>query len=260
MGDGINDGPSLKVADVSVSVDTAADIAKESADIILLEKSLLVLQQGVLEGRRVFGNLMKYLKIASSSNLGNVISMLFASALLPFLPMAPVQILMNDLLYDLSQSAVPTDYVDDEYLKSPKTWDMRGITHYMFFIGPISSLFDCLLFVYMWFVLKANNVEFESLFQTGWFIESLLSQTLIVHILRTGKIPFLESTASPALLFTTITISLIGILLPYTALGEFLKMQALPSEYWFGLAVLLVCYLTFTQLIKTALIKRYGLV
>ena len=260
MGDGINDGPSLKVADVSVSVDTAADIAKESADIILLEKSLLVLQQGVLEGRRVFGNLMKYLKIASSSNLGNVISMLFASALLPFLPMAPVQILMNDLLYDLSQSAVPTDYVDDEYLKSPKTWDMRGITHYMFFIGPISSLFDCLLFVYMWFVLKANNVEFESLFQTGWFIESLLSQTLIVHILRTGKIPFLESTASPALLFTTITISLIGILLPYTALGEFLKMQALPSEYWYGLAVLLVCYLTLTQLIKTALIKRYGLV
>ncbi len=260
LGDGINDGPSLKLADVSISVDTAADIAKESADIILLEKSLLVLQQGVLEGRRVFGNLMKYLKIASSSNLGNVISMLLASALLPFLPMAPVQILMNDLLYDLSQSAVPTDYVDDEYLKSPKTWDMRGVTHYMFFIGPISSLFDCLLFIYMWFVLKANSIDSESLFQTGWFIESLLSQTLIVHILRTGKIPFLESTASPALLFTTIAISLLGILLPYTALGEFLKMQALPSEYWLGLAVLLICYLLLTQYVKTVLIKRYGLV
>lgn len=260
LGDGINDGPSLKVADVSISVDTAVDIAKESADIILLKKDLQILYKGVLEGRRVFGNLMKYLKISSSSNLGNTLSMLGASAMLPFLPMAPVQILINDLLYDLSQSAVPTDHIDDDYLKSPKNWDMRGIAHYMFFIGPISSVFDYLLFAYMWFYLKANSLELESLFQTGWFVESLLSQTLIVHILRTGKLPFFQSMASPALLLTTVLVSLIGIALPYTFLGEMLKMHPLPLGYWLGLFILLVGYLLLTQVTKSYIIKRFGLI
>ncbi len=260
LGDGINDGPSLRAADVSMSVDTAVDIAKESADIILLETNLQILYEGVLEGRRVFCNLMKYLKIASSSNLGNTLSMLGASALFPFLPMAPVQILTNDLLYDLSQSAVSTDNVDKEYLDRPKTWDMKSITHYMFFIGPISSLFDYLLFAYMWFVIQANTLEFESIFQTGWFIETLLSQTLIVHILRTSKIPFIQSTASPILIMSTVVISLIGIFLPYTALGEILKMSGLPPLYWFGLIILLAGYLITTQLIKLVLIKRFGLI
>ena len=250
----------MRAADVSVSVDTAVDIAKESADIILLEKNLQILYEGVLEGRRVFCNLMKYLKIASSSNLGNTLSMLGASALFPFLPMAPVQILTNDLLYDLSQSAVSTDNVDKEYLDRPKTWDMKSITHYMFFIGPISSLFDYLLFAYMWFVIQANTLEFESIFQTGWFIETLLSQTLIVHILRTSKTPFIQSTASPILIMSTVVISLIGIFLPYTVLGEILKLSGLPPLYWFGLIILLVGYLITTQLIKLVLIKRFGLI
>jgi Mg2+-importing ATPase len=259
MGDGINDGPSLKAADVSLSVDTAVDIAKESADIILLEKSLLILHQGVIEGRRVFSNLIKYLKMASSSNLGNAISMVGASAFLPFLPMAPVQVMLNDLLYDFSQTAVPTDNVDQEYLLKPQLWDMKGVAHYMFFLGPISSLFDYLTFAFLWFFLKANTLELSGLFHTGWFIESLISQTLVVHIIRTKKIPFFESSPSLPLLLTTLAICGIAIFLPYSFLANDLHMQRLPEEYWCGIVFLLACYLVLSQLVKSFLIKRIGL-
>jgi len=259
LGDGINDGPGLKVADVSISVDTAVDIAKETADIILLEKNLLILKEGVLEGRKVFGNIMKYLKMSASSNFGNMFSMIGASAIFPFLPMAPVQILLNNLLYDFSQTSVPTDYVDEEYLREPRSWNVSQIARYMFCIGPVSSLFDYATFGLLWFVLKANSVEHASLFQTGWFVESLLSQTLIVHIIRTGKIPFLQSRPSLPLLLTTTGICIIGAILPYTHLSSALGMQPLPPIYWFGLPPILLGYFLLTQFIKTMLVRRFGL-
>lgn len=258
MGDGINDGPSLKAADLSISVDSAVDIAKESADIILLEKSLLVLQQGVLEGRRVFANLMKYIRMSASSNFGNMFSMLGASALLPFLPMAPVQVLLNNLLYDFSQTAVPTDTVDDEYLRQPRAWDIGGIFHTMVFIGPISSLFDYATFGLMWWVLGATAPADAALFQTGWFVESLLSQTLIVHVLRTARLPFVESAPSPALLATTLGICAIGVLLPYTPLGASFNLVPLPANYWLAMAVLLPAYFALTQWVKGRLVRRFG--
>ncbi|QWD62572.1 magnesium-translocating P-type ATPase [Polynucleobacter sp. MWH-UH25E] len=258
MGDGINDGPALKTADVSISVDSAVDIAKESADIILLEKSLLVLHQGVLEGRRVFGNLMKYLKMSASSNFGNMFSMLGASALLPFLPMAPVQILLNNLLYDFSQTAVPTDAVDPEYLSQPREWNIRGLARFIFCIGPISSIFDYLTFGLLWFYVKANTIELSPIFQTGWFIESLLSQTLIVYVIRTGKIPFVESNPSLPLVLTTLSVCVLGVSLPYIAIGRYLQMVPLPEIYWLGLLVLIPCYLALTQLVKTWIIRKSG--
>lgn len=258
LGDGINDGPALKTADVSVSVDTAVDIAKDSADIILLEKSLLVLHDGVIEGRKVFGNIMKYIKMSSSSNFGNVLSMLGASVILPFLPMAPMQILLNNFLYDCSQTAVPTDLVDEEYLSKPRIWDLGNITHFMLFIGPISSLFDYATFGFMWFVLHANKLESVSLFQTGWFVESLLSQTLIVHIIRTNKIPFIQSKPSLPLLITTTFICVLGAVLPYTFIGKSMQMVPLPGIYWGGLSIILTLYFMLTQLVKSFLIKRFN--
>jgi Mg2+-importing ATPase len=260
MGDGINDGPSLKSADVSISVDSAVDIAKESADIILLEKSLLVLQKGVLEGRKVFGNIMKYLKMSASSNFGNMFSMLGASALLPFLPMAPVQILLNNLLYDFSQTSVPTDSVDDEYLLQPRAWDVGNIARYMFFIGPISSIFDYVTFGLAWFVLKANTPESSPIFQTAWFVESLLSQTIIVHVIRTSRIPFIESWPSRPLLATTLGICTLGVILPYTPWGSYFEMVPLPTIYWMGLAVILPSYLLLTQVVKSHLVRRFGVI
>jgi len=251
MGDGINDGPALKLADVSISVDTAVDIAKESADLILLEKSLLVLHKGVIEGRRVFANLMKYLRMVSSSNLGNVISMLASSAFLPFLPITPAQVLLNNLLYDVSQTAVSTDNVDREYLMQPQTWEMTGIAHYMFVIGPISSFFDFLTFAILWFVVQANTMEQASLFQTGWFVESLLSQTLIVHVIRTRKVPFFQSQPSRLLLATTLGVCLVGIALPYTEIGQNFQMQPLPAAYWAALTMVLPGYLLLTQWVKS---------
>lgn len=258
MGDGINDGPALKTADVSISVDSAVDIAKESADIILLEKSLLVLYQGVLEGRRVFGNLMKYLKMSASSNFGNMFSMLGASALLPFLPMAPVQILLNNLLYDFSQTAVPTDAVDSEYLSQPREWNIRGLARFIFCIGPISSIFDYLTFGLLWFYVKANTLDLSPIFQTGWFIESLLSQTLIVYVIRTGRIPFVESKPSLPLVLTTLSVCALGITLPYLAIGRYFQMVPLPDIYWLGILVLIPAYLLLTQLIKTRIIRKTG--
>lgn len=259
LGDGINDGPGLKTADVSISVDTAVDIAKESADIILLEKNLLILKEGVLEGRKVFGNIMKYIKMSASSNFGNMFSMIGASALLPFLPMAPVQILLNNLLYDFSQTSVPTDNVDEEYLKEPRKWDIAHIARYMFCIGPISSLFDYATFGLLWFVLGADSMGDASLFQTGWFVESLLSQTLIVHIIRTGKIPFIQSWPSLPLVLTTSTICLVGVVLPFTHLADALQMSALPAVYWYGLIPILLCYFALTQFVKSILVRRFGL-
>ena len=260
MGDGINDGPGLKVADVSISVDTGVDIAKETADIILLEKNLMILRDGVLEGRKVFGNIMKYLKMSASSTFGNVLSMVGASAIFPFLPMLPEQVLLNDLLYDLSQTSVPTDYVDQEYIEKPKAWDISGIGRYMLTIGPISSVFDYLTFAFLWFILKANNPAGSALFQTGWFVESLLSQTLIVHVIRTGKIPFLQSKPSTPLLATTFAICMLGVILPFTNLAQGIGMVKLPTTYWYGISVIIPAYLLTTQLIKNFLIKRIGLI
>ena len=194
LGDGINDGPALKAADVGISVDTAVDIAKESADIILLEKSLVVLGDGVIEGRKVFGNITKYIKMGASSNFGNMFSVIGASIFLPFLPMAPIQVLTNNLLYDFSQTAIPTDNVDAEYLAMPRRWDIGNISKFMLLIGPISSIFDYVTFAMMLIVFHAWDKP--ALFQTGWFVESLLTQTLIIHIIRTAKVPFLESRAS----------------------------------------------------------------
>ncbi|GAA0704681.1 magnesium-translocating P-type ATPase [Dokdonella soli] len=259
MGDGINDGPALRAADVGISVDTAVDIAKEAADIILLEKSLMVLEEGVLEGRKVFGNILKYIKMTASSNFGNMFSVLGASAFLPFLPMAAVQILLNNLLYDFSQTSVATDEVDKEYLAKPRQWDMPAITRFVLFIGPISSIFDYATFAIMWFVFKANAPEHATLFQTGWFVESLLSQTLIVHVIRTGKLPFFESRASLPLTLTGIVICAAGALLPYSPLAAKFGFQPLPGLYWLYLAAILGAYMLLTQFVKVRLIRRFGM-
>ena len=220
LGDGLNDGPALKAADVGISVDSAVDIAKESADIILLEKSLAVLGEGVIEGRKVFGNITKYIKMGASSNFGNMFSVLGASIFLPFLPMTPIQVLTNNLLYDFSQTAIPTDNVDAEYLAVPRRWDIGNITKFMLLIGPISSIFDYVTYFLMLYVFNAWSNP--ALFQTGWFVESLLTQTLIIHIIRTAKVPFLQSRASAALITTSLIIASIGIVIPFTRLGHFL--------------------------------------
>jgi len=257
LGDGINDGPALKAADVGVSVDTAVDIAKDTADIILLEKSLMVLGDGVMEGRRVFGNIVKYIKMGASSNFGNMFSVIGASVFLPFLPMAPIQVLANNLLYDLSQTTIPTDHVDEEYLRIPRRWDIGNIMKFMLFIGPISSIFDYATYFIMLFVFGAWNDP--SLFQTGWFVESLLTQTLIIHVIRTAKIPFVESRASVELIATTLIIAGIGIALPATALGAALGFKVLPPEYWVALALMLLSYVALTHLVKAWFIRRYGM-
>lgn len=258
MGDGINDGPALKAADVGISVDNAVDIAKESADIILLEKNLMVIKDGLLEGRRVFGNIIKYIRMSASSNFGNMFSVIGASAFLPFLPMAPVQILFNNLMYDISQTSVATDSVDDEYISQPRKWEIGNIARYIFTIGPISSIFDYLTFALMWFVFKASTPEHASLFQTAWFVESLLSQTLIVHVIRTGRIPFMQSRPSVPLLVTTLAICIFGAYLPYSVFAPKLQMVPLPADFWFYLGGILLVYLVLTQLIKVYLIRHFG--
>lgn len=258
MGDGINDGPALKAADVGISVDNAADIAKESADIILMEKNLLVIKDGLIEGRKVFGNIIKYIRMSASSNFGNMFSVLGASAFLPFLPMAPVQILFNNLMYDFSQTSVATDYVDDEYISQPRKWELGNIARYIFTIGPISSIFDYVTFALMWFVFKCNTPEHASLFQTAWFVESLLSQTLIVHVIRTGKIPFIQSKPSTPLLVTTLAISIFAAYLPYSNFASKLQMVPLPAVFWLYLSAILLVYLGLTQIIKAYLIKHFG--
>jgi Mg2+-importing ATPase len=256
MGDGINDAPALRAADVGISVDTATDIAKESADLILLEKDLMVLDGGVIEGRKVFANIVKYIRMGASSNFGNMFSVLGASAFLPFLPMAPVQVLTNNLLYDCSQVPIPTDAVDAEQLTRPRPWDIAEITRFIVFIGPISSIFDYATFFVMLWVFNCWDPSQASLFQTGWFVESLMTQTLIIHVIRTNKVPFLQSRASLALMATTLSIMAIGAFLPYSVLAPALGFTPLPLQYWPILLLMLTCYMALTQTIKIALLRK----
>lgn len=258
LGDGINDGPALKAADVGVSVDTGADIAKESSDIILLEKSLMVLEEGVIEGRKVFGNITKYIKMGASSNFGNMFSVLGASAWLPFLPMLPIQILTNNLLYDFSQTAIPTDNVDEDYLTAPRRWDIGHIAKFMLCLGPISSIFDYVTYGVMYFGFGANSDATAPLFQTAWFVESILTQTLIIHIIRTRKIPFIQSRASWPLIITTIAICTISIWLPTSYFAHSLGFVALPGMFWPVLGLIIAMYLVLAHLVKTWFIKRFG--
>ncbi len=258
LGDGINDGPALKAADVGISVDTAADIAKESADIILLEKSLMVLEEGVLEGRKVFGNITKYIKMGASSNFGNMFSVLGASALLPFLPMLPLQVLTNNLLYDFSQTAIPTDNVDEEYLTKPRGWDIAHIARFMLILGPISSIFDYLTYAIMYYGFGANKPEMAPLFQTAWFVESILTQTLIIHVIRTNKVPFVQSRASWLLILTTLVICTIAIYLPSSTIARSLGFVPLPWTFWPVVSVIIGLYLTSAHFVKNWFIRRYG--
>jgi len=257
MGDGINDAAALRDADVGISVDTAVDIAKESADIILLEKDLMVLRKGVIYGRRTFGNIIKYIKMTASSNFGNMFSMLGASAILPFLPMLPIQILVQNLLYDISQISIPWDRMDAEYIEKPRKWDASGISKFMVYIGPISSIFDYATYALMWFVFKANSPVHQDLFQSGWFVEGLLSQTLIVHMIRTKKIPFIQSWATTPVLALTTAIMAIGIFLPFSGFANALHMVPLPLSYFPWLIGILLSYCILTQLIKSWFIKKF---
>ena len=256
MGDGINDAPALKAADIGISVDTATDIAKESADLILLEKDLMVLEGGVVEGRKVFANILKYIRMGASSNFGNMFSVLGASAFLPYIPMAPIQVLTNNLLYDFSQVPIPVDAVDDEQVARPRPWNISEITRFILYIGPISSIFDYTTFFVMLWVFKCWDPSRASVFQTGWFVESLMTQTLIIHIIRTNKIPFIQSRASWPLTVTTLSIMALGMWLPYSPLASSLGLTQLPRTYWPILMATLLCYLSLTQGIKVSLLRR----
>ena len=276
MGDGINDAPALRAADVGISVDNAVDIAKESADVILLEKNLMVLEEGVLEGRKVFVNILKYIRMGASSNFGNMFSVIGASAWLPFMPMAPLQILTNNLLYDFSQVPIPTDNVGAQQTAKPRPWNMGEIAKFIVFIGPISSIFDYTTYAVMWFIFKCSNVVITPdlvarygvdavhhtyaarLFHTGWFVESLMTQTLIIHVIRTNLLPFVQSRASWQLTMTTWLIMGIGACLPYSPLAGALGFVPLPPLYWLILLGTLVCYVGLTQLVKTWLIRKAG--
>lgn len=258
LGDGINDAAALRDADVGISVDTAVDIAKESADIILLEKDLTVLEQGVIQGRTTFGNTIKYIKMTASSNFGNVFSVLVASAFIPFQPMLAIMLLVQNLVYDIAQLATPWDRMDEEYLRKPRNWDAKGIGRFMLCIGPISSIFDIAMFVIMWNVFAANSEASQALFQSGWFIEGLLSQTLIVHMIRTRKIPFIQSRASWPVMVMTVLAVLTGLFLPFSPLAASLGFVPLPASYFPWLIGVLLAYCALTQLLKTVYIRRFG--
>ncbi len=256
LGDGLNDGPALRAADVGISVDSATDVAREAADLILLEKSLMVLDDGILEGRKVFANILKYVRMGASSNFGNMFSVLGASALLPFLPMAPIQILANNLLYDVSQVPIPTDAVDPEQIERPRPWSMREITRFILFIGPCSSVFDYTTYGLMWFLFRANDPGRASLFQTGWFVESLLTQTLVIHVIRTNRLPFVQSRASLPLALTSLAVAAVGIWLPVSPFAAALGFTGLPPLYWPLLFATLVLYVLLTQGVKAWLLRR----
>jgi len=256
LGDGINDALALRAADVGLSVDTAVDVAKEAADVILLEKSLMVLRDGVLEGRKVFANVIKYVRMGASSNFGNMFSVLGASAWLPFVPMAPIQVLTNNLLYDVSQVPIPTDNVDAEQIAKPRPWAIGEIARFILLIGPLSSIFDYTTFLVMFFVFDARTPAHAALFQTGWFVESLMTQTLIVHVIRTNRIPFVQSRASWPLVATTAAIMAIGAWLPLSPFAAALGFVALPPLYWPVLLATLLGYLVLTTVVKRALHRR----
>jgi Mg2+-importing ATPase len=279
LGDGINDAAALKAADVGISVDTAVDIAKESADIILLERSLLVLEEGIVEGRKIFANIIKYIKMGASSNFGNMFSVVGGSYFLPFLPMAPIQVLLNNLLYDISQTGIPTDHVDEEMVKKPQNWDIGFIQRFMVFIGPISSIFDYATFFLMLYFFKCRNLDLAApaalaanfpvtdspektyaaaLFHTGWFIESIFTQTLIVHIIRTNRIPFAQSRPSAGLLLSTLGILAVGAYLPYSPLATYLGLVPLPLVYWGWIAGFMACYAVLTNTVKQWFNRRFG--
>ncbi|HFK1680428.1 TPA: magnesium-translocating P-type ATPase [Bacillus tropicus] len=257
MGDGINDAVALRKADVGICVDTATDIAKESSDIILLEKSLMILEAGILEGRTTFGNILKYIKMTASSNFGNVFSVLVASAFIPFLPMLAIHLLIQNLLYDISQLSIPWDKMDKEFLEKPRKWDTANLRNFIICIGPISSIFDLITYVVMWNVFGANTASEQSLFQSGWFVVGLLTQTLIVHMIRTQKIPFVQSTASVPVLLLTACIMAIGIYIPFSPLGAAVGLQALPLSYFPWLVGILLGYAFLTQLLKKVYIKKF---
>nr|WP_317850761.1 magnesium-translocating P-type ATPase [Erwinia amylovora] len=258
LGDGINDAPALRAADIGISVDSATDIAKESADIILLEKNLLVLEQGVIKGRETFGNIIKYLNMTASANFGNVFSVLVASAFIPFLPMMAIHLLLQNLMYDLSQLALPWDKMDKEFLRKPRKWDAKNIGRFMLCLGPTSSIFDITTFWLMWHVFAANSVGSQALFQSGWFVEGLLSQTLVVHMLRTQKIPFIQSRAAlPVMLMTGLVMAL-GILIPFSPLGHAVGLEPLPWSYFPWLLATLLGYCLVTQGVKRLYVRRFG--
>jgi Mg2+-importing ATPase len=269
MGDGINDALAMKRADVGISVDTAVDVAKESSDIVLLEKSLQILEDGIEEGRKVFGNIIKYIRMGASSNFGNMFSVVGGSYFLPFLPMAPIQILLNNLLYDISQVGIPTDKVDAEFTRAPRKWNIGNIKKFMIFIGPMSSIFDYATYFLMLFFFKCSQfvnpnimpsmkTYYENLFHTGWFVESILTQTMIVHIIRTRKIPFLQNAASPGLLFTTLLVMAIGAFLPYSPFAEAFGFVPLPAVYWLWICGFLVTYAVLTHTVKAWFFNKYG--
>ena len=272
MGDGINDASAMKVSDVGISVDTAVDIAKESADIILLEKDLTVLEDGIIEGRKIYANMIKYIKMTASSNFGNVFSVLAASAFLPFLPMASVQLLLLNLIYNITCIAVPWDHVDEDYLLVPRPWNASTIGRFMVWIGPASSIFDIITFIFMYFLIcpmicgglfhqlkdPAMQIIFVSLFQTGWFVESMWSQTLIIHMIRTPKLPFIQSRASKPLTLFTLSGILVLTVIPYTFIGAKLGLSPLPVIYYVGLLFIIIGYVLLTTIIKKQYIQKYG--
>ena len=259
MGDGVNDAPSLRHADVGISVDTATDIAKESSDIILLEKSLAVLKDGVYEGRRIYGNIMKYMKMALSGNFGNVFSVLVASIFLPFLPMVPIQMLIQNLVYDFTQIAIPWDNVDEEFMRKPKKWDTHSLSHFMNVLGPVSSVFDVATFGVLWFILGYHSADQQMLFQTGWFMEGLISQTIIVHFIRTSRIPFLQSRADIRLIFSSFCGILAALFLPFAlhSISSF-HFVVMPGTYYGFLLLILLLYAVAIEAVKRIYIRKNG--
>ena len=269
MGDGINDAPSMKVADVGISVDTAVDIAKETADVILLDKDLMVLETGIVEGRKVYANMTKYIKMTVSSNFGNIFSLLVASIFLPFLPMAPVHLIVLNLVYDLSCVALPFDNVDQDFLKQPHTWEAKSITRFMVWMGPISSIFDILTFIFLYFIIvpfvtgyhyvhgSESALQFIILFQTGWFIESMWSQTMVIHMLRTAKVPFVQSRPAWLVIFTTLVAAFFVTSLPYGPLVNILRLAPLGLPYFLFLVGIIFLYMFSVTVIKKFYIKKY---
>ena len=256
MGDGINDSPPLKQADVGISVDTAVDIAKETADILLLEKDLNVLEEGVINGRKTFTNLLKYIKMATSGNFGNMISVIIASIFLPFLPMLPIHILIQNLLNDFAQIGMPFDNVDNEYVQKPKTWNTSGIKKFMFNFGLISTVLDVLCFLILWYVFRYNTAEQAVMFQSGWFVFGILSQTLIIHMIRTNKVPFIQSKSSKQLLISTFAVVFITLVISFTNISIIFDLSKLPYLYLLWIMALMIIYALFIQIYKKIYIKN----